>query len=225
MFHSQLTLLREIFYKNCYPENFTDRCFKLFLNRVHILGKKKLPTVEKKSLWLVLLYLRTTSLQTRLKLQKSIKGVLNCCKLKVIFKSQNKLCNNFCFKDPVPQILTSGVVYKFQCGLCNEFYYGECVRHLAVRSGEYTGISPLTNRKDSAVCHNLLNYNYSATFEDFSVLCHEHKKYFLELKESLLIIRNRPSMNWNIRSTPLYIFGWVFITLFAALCRLLWSVF
>ena len=77
-------------------------------------------------------------------MQKCIKGVLNCCKLQVIFKSQNKLCNNFCFKDLVPQILTSSVVYKFQCGLCNESYCGECVRHLAVRSGKRIGISPLT---------------------------------------------------------------------------------
>ena len=144
-------------------------------------------------------------------MQKSIKGVLNCCKLQVIFKSQNKLCNNFCFKDPVPQILTSGVVYKFQCGLCNESYYGECVRHLAVRSGEHIGISPLTNkrvqpRKDSAVCYHLLNCNYSQTFEDFSVLCHKNKNYLLELKESLLIMRDTPSMNWNICSAPLYLF-------------------
>ena len=99
-----------------------------------------------------------------------------------------------------------GVVYKIQCGLCNESYYGECVRHLAVRSGEHIGISPLTNkrvqpRKDSAVCHHLLNCNYS--LEDFTVLCHENKKYILELKESLLIISDRPSMNWDVRSAPL----------------------
>ena len=130
-------------------------------------------------------------------MQKSIKGVLNCCKLQVIFKSQNKLCNNFCFKDLVSQILTSSVVYKFQCGLCNESYYGECVRHLAVRSGKHIGISPLANkrvqpRKDSAVCHHLSNCNYSPTFEDFSILCHENKSYLLELKESLLIMRDRP---------------------------------
>ena len=108
-------------------------------------------------------------------LKQSIKGVLNCCKLQFIFKSQNKLCNNFCFKDPVPQILTSGVVYKFQRGLCNESYYGECVTHLAARSSEHIGISPLTNkrvqpRKDSVVCYHLLNCNYSPIFEDFSVL-------------------------------------------------------
>ena len=112
MFHQQLTLLREIFRKNGYPENFIDRCFKLLLNRIHIL-KEKVPTVENKPLRLVLSYLGTISLQTRPSLQKSIKEVLNCCKLQVIFKIQNKICNNFCFKDPnssnIPQILRCGL--------------------------------------------------------------------------------------------------------------------
>ena len=150
-------------------------------------------------------------MQTRTKLQKPIKGVLNCCKLQVVFKSQNKLCNNFRFKYPVLQMLTSGVVYKFQCGLCNETCYRECVRHLAVSSGEHIAISPLTNkriqpRKDSAVYHHLLNCYYSLAFEDFSILCHENKKYLSELKENLLMMRDRPSMNWNLRSTRLYLF-------------------
>ena len=52
MFYQQLILLREIFQKNDYSENFTVRCFKLFLNRIHIL-KEKAPTVEKKPLRLV----------------------------------------------------------------------------------------------------------------------------------------------------------------------------
>ena len=37
MFYSQLKLLREICHKNIYPENFIDRCFKMFLNRIYIL--------------------------------------------------------------------------------------------------------------------------------------------------------------------------------------------
>ena len=103
------------------------------------------------------------------------------------------------------------MVYTFQSGLCNESYYGECVRHLAVRSGEHIAISPLTNKriqpgKDIAAYHHLLHCNYSPTFEDFSVLCHENKKYLLELKESLLIMRPGSSMNWNVRSSPLYLF-------------------
>ena len=192
MFHSQLMLLRKIFQKNGYPENFTNRCFKLLLNRIHIL-KENVLTVEKKPLRLVLPYLGTISLQTRTKLQKSIREVLNCCKLQVIFKIQKI----FRFKGLIPLILISGVIYKFQRGLCNESYYGECVRHLAIGSGEHIGISPLTNkraqsRNNSAVYHDLLNCNYSPTFEDFSVLCHENKKYLLELKESLLLMRDRP---------------------------------
>ena len=141
-------------------------------------------------------------------MQKSIKGVLNYCKLQVIFKSQNKLYNNFCFKDPAPQILTSGLVHKFQCGLCNESRYGKCVRNLTVKSGEHIGISPLSNkrvqpRKDSAVCQHLLNCNYSPSFEDFSVLCHANKKYLLVLKENLLTMKDRPSMNQNVCSAPI----------------------
>ena len=132
MFHSQLRLLREIFQKNGYPENFICRYFKLFLNRILIL-KEKVPTVEKKPLRLVLPYLGNMSLQTRTKLQKSIKGVLNCCKLQVIYKSQNKVCNNFRCKEQVPKILTSGLVYNFQYGLSNEFYYRKCVTHLPIK--------------------------------------------------------------------------------------------
>ena len=52
MSHQQLILLREIFHKNGYPENFIDS-FKLFLNRIHIL-KEKVPTVEKNPQRLVL---------------------------------------------------------------------------------------------------------------------------------------------------------------------------
>ena len=215
--------LREIFQKNGYPDNFIDRYFKQFLNRIHIL-KEKVPTGERKPVRSVIPYLKTICLQTRIKLLKSIKRVLNCYKLKVSFKSQSKLCNNFRFKDPVTQILTSGLVYKFQCGSCNEYQYGECMRHLALRSGEHIDNSPSTNkrvhpRQASAVCHHLLNCNYSPTFQDFSALCHENKKYLLELKESLLIMGDRSSMYRNVRSALLYLFEGVPVILFGAFCE------
>ena len=127
-----------------------------------------------------------------------------------MFKSQNKLAKAFRFKDRIPKELTSGVVYKFHCGLCNESYYGECVRHLNVRIGEHIGISPLTKTKvkpnGSAVSDHMLLCNHSPSFENFSVLTKENKKFLLELKESLLIMRDKPSLNRNIRSAPLYLF-------------------
>ena len=77
--------------------------------------------------------------------------------------------------------------------------------------GKDIGISPFIKkkvqpRKDSPGYHHLLNCNFSLTFEDFIVLFHENKKYLLELKESLLIMRERPPMNRSIRSDPVCLF-------------------
>ena len=73
--------------------------------------QEKLIIVPKKTLFLVLPYLGPLSLQNRTKLRKSLKGILNCCKLRIVFKSQNKLAKAFCFKDRIPKELTSGAVY------------------------------------------------------------------------------------------------------------------
>ena len=103
--------------------------------------------MPRKPLFLVSTYLGPLSLQTSTKLRKSFKDIRNCCRLQVVFKSQNKLARAFRFKDRIPKELTFGVVYKFQCGLCNEFYYGECVRLFNVRIGEHIGIASLTKKK------------------------------------------------------------------------------
>ena len=94
--------------------------------------KETILTIEKKHLVLVLLYLGLISFQTRNKLKKSLRNILNCCKLQIALKIETRFVNNFHFKDQVSKNLTSGVAYKFQCGLCNESYYGECVRRLNV---------------------------------------------------------------------------------------------
>ena len=182
---------------------------KVFLDNKYRV-REKVITVPKKTLLLVIPYLGPLSLQIRTKLRKSLKGVLNCCKLQIAFKSQNKLAKAFRFKDRIPKKLTSGVVYEFECGLCNESYYGECLRHLNVRIGEHMGISPLTKRKvqpkGSVISDHLLLCNHSPFFEKFSVLTKENKKFLLELKESLLIMRDKPCLNRNIRSASLYLF-------------------
>ena len=102
----------------------------------------------------------------------------------------NKAFQFFLLQRPYPKEHTSGVVYKFQCGLCNESYYGESIRHLDIRSGKHIGVSPLTGKKvkpsnNSAICDHLLHCIFLPSFDNFSVLAHENKKYSLEIKESL----------------------------------------
>ena len=131
-------------------------------------------------------------------------------KIGLSFTKFHKLAKDFRFEDRIPKEFTSGVVYKFQCGLCNESYNGQCARHLHVRIGEHIGVSPLTRKKvklkSSAVSDHLLLCNHSPSFENFSVLTKENKKFLLELKENLLVMRDKSSLNINIRSPPLYLF-------------------
>ena len=102
MYHQQLILLRKIFQENGYPENFVNRYFKLFFNRIDIL-KENVPTVEKKPLRLVLSYLGTISLRTRTKLQKSIKRVLNYINYRLFLKDKINSLTIFALKTIFPK--------------------------------------------------------------------------------------------------------------------------
>ena len=129
-----------------------------------VIKRPQVTTVEKKTLVLSLTYLGYVQLQTRTKLRKSFKSILNCCKLQTVYISQRKLANAFRFKYRLPFDLVSGVVYKYTCGRCNSSYYGETDRHLKVRSGEHIGISSLTfgkvkPSKESAIRDHLVHCN------------------------------------------------------------------
>ena len=122
-FCEELNFLRHVFLKNRYPLSFIDKCFEMVMNKL-VIKRPQVTTVERKTLFLSLTYLGDISLQTRTKLRKSLKGILNCFKFQIIFKGQRKLANVFRFKDCLPFDLVSGVVYKYTRGRCNSSYYG-----------------------------------------------------------------------------------------------------
>ena len=105
---SIFVLLRKSFMKNSVFWNkfflkngyllFIDNCFKTFDDQMFI-KHPQLTTVEKKTLFLSLPYLGKISLQTRTKLRKSFKDLLNSYKIQLVFISQRKLSNIFRFKD------------------------------------------------------------------------------------------------------------------------------
>ena len=209
-FHEELNFLKQVFLKNGYRLSFIDKCFKMVINKL-VIKRSQVTTVEKKTFILSLPYLGDFSLQTRTKLREYFKSILNCCKLEIVFKSQRKLANVFRFKDRLPFDLLPEVVHKYTCGKCNSCYDGETDRHLKVRSGEHIGISPVTFRKvkpskESAIRDYLLNCNNIPSFDEFTIMAYGHHKYILEIKESLLIKRDRPVLNKNISSAKLFLF-------------------
>ena len=142
---------------------------------------------------------------------KSFNKTLPQCSLKVIFQSSNRLENLFRFKDSIPLALRSHLVYKFTCSNCNVTYYGETERHLKIRAGEHLSISALTNKrvnnnKRSAIKDHCIFHNHDGEFNDFVALAYDANKFKLLIKEALLVSRDNPPLNKQIKSIPLKLF-------------------
>ena len=91
------------------------------MDNIHLVKKTTL-AAEKKSITLVLPYLDSISLQTRIKLKRSLKIIFNSCKLQIVFKSKTRLSDNFDFKDWIPKdlILVSFVSFSVSMCYCSE---------------------------------------------------------------------------------------------------------
>ena len=112
----------------------------------------------------------------------------------------------------MPFNLRSDVVYEFSCGRYNTTYYGKTCQHLNVRVGEHSGISPLTGkkskaRKTTAVKDHMLFCDQIVSLENFKILTSSNSEFhLLKIKESLLILRDKPELNRNEKSLPLCLF-------------------
>ena len=190
----------------------TDSYIKNFLNK-RFTEKPVTLTAEKKDLVIVLPFLRKWSLDLRTRLKNSISKNLPFYKIRVIFKSSARISNFFQFKFKMPYCLRSNVVYKFSCGRCNATYYGETCRHLSVRVGKYSGVSPLTrkkskSKKSTAVKDYMLFCDHIVSIDDFKILATSDSDFHVKVKESLLASRDKPILNKNETSLPLYLFDW-----------------
>ena len=68
-------------------------------------------TVPKKDVSIVLPYLGSISWKVKKELVNIISDCAGSCKVKVVFKSSNKLSSFFSYKDKLPKSLMSGVIY------------------------------------------------------------------------------------------------------------------
>ena len=152
------------------------------------------------------------SLQNKKQLTEFFQTCQKNIKLNVVFRSSNRIRNAFWFKDQIPKYMNSKVIYKFKCNICNDVYIGETKRHFFVREYEHLGKSILTEKnlkyteKDATAirkhCHN---HCHTADTSCFSLVGNAANKYHLKLKESLLILKMKASLNVANKSMPLHL--------------------
>ena len=124
------------------------------------------------------------------------------------YKSYFSVQKSIKFKGSTPLYLPSHLIYKFQCSNCNINYYDETERHLKVRVGDHISTSPLTgkrvnnNKKSSAKDHCFLS-GHVCSFDDFTVLDYESHKFKRLIKGSLLVTKDKPLLNKQLKSLKL----------------------
>ena len=180
------------------------------MNKLYI-KKPVILAVPKKQLYLVFPFMRKMSALVKSGLVRSLHKRLPFCKVKIVFKTSDRLTNYFSFKDVVLEPLRSCQIYNFTCGSYNALYIGKTFKHMKVRVSEHQGISPRTGKHlkgtlSTSVRDRMLDCNHVVAWDDFKVLGKETNHWLLEIKESLFIKRDRPSLNKNIYSQELFLF-------------------
>ena len=133
--------------------------------------------------------------------------------MNVVFRSSNRIRNAFRFKDQIPKYMNSKVICKFKCNICNDVYIGETNCPLLVREYEHLGKSILNEKNlkysekgATTIRKHCHNHYHTADTSCFSLVGNAANKYHLKLKESLHILKIKPSLNVAKESMPLYLF-------------------
>ena len=109
--------------------------------------------------------------------------------------------------------MNSKVIYKYKCNICNDVYIGETKRHLLVREFEHLGKSILTNKpmkyneeSATAIRKHCQQLDHHSDISNFSSIGNSANEFHLKLKESLVILKLKPSLNIAKESTTLHLF-------------------
>ena len=149
------------------------------------------------------------SLQIKTWLGRVIKQHYSNIQLKVTIRSTKCIGSLFSFKDRIPTLMSTSVIYKFQCPGCHALYYGKASRNLITRCREHLVVKKAglkIRASPSAIGGHISRSGHAASFKDFSILDRANNEFDLLIHESPLIIRDRPDLNSQQSSIPLVLF-------------------
>ena len=130
---------------------------------------------------------------------------------KFIFKNPCTIGRIFRFKDTLPELMRSFIVYKYTCPKCNFGNYVGCTRRLLkVRIDSHRGVSHRTgcllkSKEFSSIRNHSVSCKTDIHYKHFEILSQTSDILSLQLLESLYIKQLSPHLNNQTTSTPLHI--------------------
>ena len=210
-FHREVVFLRNFFHNNGFPTKLFNDQLEKFLSKKHDF-QPVISSVAKKSLYFVLPYYGHKSVLLIKELTNLITEYFPHIEPKLILTNQHKIGSYLSYKDKIPKILQSGIVYKFSCPQnCGSAYIGSSIRTLQTRVMEHAGLSvrtqrPLTSPLQSAVRSHCVGCGgVPVLLDNFEVINYRSGIIDLRILESLYIMKEKPNLNQTDSAFPLKI--------------------
>ena len=209
LFSKEVDFLRDVFWKNGYPNELFDSCLRQFLNLKHVRDNSEAKVeYDKVETVFLIPYIGLQSVIFGRKLKRLL-NELYCIDVKVVFSSF-KVKNYFSLKCHTPMPLMANVVYQFTCLRdANSTYIGKTIQHLATRVREHT-TSPSAIKEHLSSCTTCKD-NYSCN--SFKVIDSANGDFEVSIKEALHIKHKNPNLNKQlstqvcVHATDLHIIG------------------
>ena len=132
-------------------------------------------------------------------------------KFNFIFKNPLTIGSLFKFKDTLPELMRSNIIYNFICPKCNLGSYVGCSsRLLKVRIDSHSGVSHrtgynLSTKESSAIREHCQKCKTKFQYSDFKIVGQTSNKQSLLCLESLHNKQLKPNLNNSTTSIPLQI--------------------
>ncbi len=205
--HSEFQFLTSFFVSNGFPSGLIQSHIKRFLS--NIFNPPIRTAIHDKTFYLSLPYFGPQSNGLRKDLLKFLTKYCPNVNFKIILSNRQTIGSLFRYKDSLPPLSRSSLVYQFECPACGARYVGSTARCLHNRVAEHRGISPRTGRPLATPGHSSIRqhcrYDCDAPIRDFSILGSTNNRVSLLILESLHIFKTSPKLNDMHSAHPLHI--------------------
>ena len=208
-FQSEIEFLTKFFRTNGYPIKIVQNCINKFLNNIFI-KQPIVSTVPKHIVYISLPFLGPPSQQIVKYLKKILPFYYPYIDFKFSLKNFKQIKSFFRYKDLLPDVLRSNIIYKYTCDACQGIYIGSTSKQSKIRFTQHLGISfrtniPLNSPMHSTIRQHCHDHKHQINMNNFSILDTASNKYDLRLLESLYIFQLKPNLNMDTSAVPLSI--------------------
>ena len=213
--HNEFNFLKELLQGNGYPLAFIEKTIGRMLKKLYKpSGHREIENydVPKPIVYFTTYYLGDVSRAMSRDLTSIVRDSFPQIHLRILYKSHNTIGSNFSYKDKIPELCLSNLIYKYTCECCNAFYIGKTDLQFWCRITQHMGTSARTGKEISVKTashvrdHCLKQCNTSVKLENFKVIDRLYGRVGILYLESLHQKTKKPSLGTHEQSTPLLCF-------------------